>query len=166
MASVLVPRARIWKPFRKPRNRFPAWQNRFLGPLNVCKFGPKYPSSCLLVKCCPIFLNLIFEPLVLLASSNYKCFVFFSSAFRVWSSSLDLRVKTHGFLVSLFPYAYLFSPFSLWISLYCIACPLVLRPRSLVLVLCCPFLLVETIQISFPHPLRKKRSISGCNYFS
>jgi hypothetical protein len=60
-----------------------------------------------------------------------------------------------GFWSPYLPYAYFFSPFSLWISLYCIACPLVLRPRSLVLVLCCPFLLVETIQISFPDPLRK-----------
>ncbi len=60
-----------------------------------------------------------------------------------------------GFWSPYLPYAYFISPFSLWISLYCIACPLVLRPRSLVLVLCCPFLLVETIQISFPDPLRK-----------
>jgi hypothetical protein len=24
-------RARIFKPFKEPKNRFPAWQNRFLG---------------------------------------------------------------------------------------------------------------------------------------
>ncbi len=37
---------KIWKPFKEPKNRFPAWQNRFLGSLNVCKFVPKFPSSC------------------------------------------------------------------------------------------------------------------------
>ncbi len=32
-------RARICKPFKEPRNRFPAWRNRFLGSLNVYKYG-------------------------------------------------------------------------------------------------------------------------------
>jgi hypothetical protein len=32
-------RARICKPFKEPRNRFPAWRNRFQGFLNVYKFG-------------------------------------------------------------------------------------------------------------------------------
>ncbi len=40
---VIVPvrqnRARICKPFKEPRNRFPASWNRFLGFLNVYKFG-------------------------------------------------------------------------------------------------------------------------------
>jgi hypothetical protein len=32
-------RARICKPFKEPRNRLPAWRNRFLCSLNVYKFG-------------------------------------------------------------------------------------------------------------------------------
>ncbi len=32
-------RARICKPFKEPRNRFPYWRNRFLGFLNVYKIG-------------------------------------------------------------------------------------------------------------------------------
>ena len=32
-------RARICTPFKEPRNRSPAWRNRFLGSLNVYKFG-------------------------------------------------------------------------------------------------------------------------------
>jgi hypothetical protein len=32
-------RARICKPFKETRNRFPVWQNWFLGPLNVYKYG-------------------------------------------------------------------------------------------------------------------------------
>jgi hypothetical protein len=31
--------ARICKPFQEPENRFPAWRNRFLGSLNVYKYG-------------------------------------------------------------------------------------------------------------------------------
>ncbi len=31
--------ARICKPFKESRNRFPAWLNRFLGSLNVYKYG-------------------------------------------------------------------------------------------------------------------------------
>ncbi len=32
-------RARICKPFKASRNRIPAWRNRFLGSLNVYKYG-------------------------------------------------------------------------------------------------------------------------------
>jgi hypothetical protein len=32
-------RARICKPFKEPRNRFPAWRNRFLGSFNVYNCG-------------------------------------------------------------------------------------------------------------------------------
>ncbi len=32
-------RARICKPFKGPRNRFPAWRNRFLRSWNVYKYG-------------------------------------------------------------------------------------------------------------------------------
>ncbi len=35
--------ARICKPFKEPRNRFPAWRNWFLGSLNIYKYGnPPY----------------------------------------------------------------------------------------------------------------------------
>ncbi len=34
-------RARICKPCKEPRNRFPAWRNRFLGSINVYKYGLK-----------------------------------------------------------------------------------------------------------------------------
>jgi hypothetical protein len=33
-----VNRARICKPFKEPRNRFPAWHNRSLGSKNVYKY--------------------------------------------------------------------------------------------------------------------------------
>ncbi len=32
-------RARICKAFKGPRNRFPAWRNRFVCSINICKFG-------------------------------------------------------------------------------------------------------------------------------
>ncbi len=32
-------RARICKPFKEPRNRFPGWRNRFVSSLNVYKYG-------------------------------------------------------------------------------------------------------------------------------
>ncbi len=34
----------ICKPFKEPRNRFPAWRNPFLGSINVYKYG-----LCLLI---------------------------------------------------------------------------------------------------------------------
>ncbi len=46
-----ISRARICKPFKEPRNRFPAWRNRFLDSLNVYKYGlrlskiPEPPTS-------------------------------------------------------------------------------------------------------------------------
>ncbi len=38
-AFAFVHRARICKPVKEPGNQFPAWRNRFLGSLNVYKFG-------------------------------------------------------------------------------------------------------------------------------
>ncbi len=32
-------RDRMYKPFKEPRNRFPAWRNRFLASLNFYKYG-------------------------------------------------------------------------------------------------------------------------------
>jgi hypothetical protein len=36
---IVTVRARICRPFKEPRNRFSAWRNRFLGSLNVYKYG-------------------------------------------------------------------------------------------------------------------------------
>ncbi len=36
--SYRLARARIYKPFKETRNRFPAWRNRFLGSLNFYKY--------------------------------------------------------------------------------------------------------------------------------
>ncbi len=33
-----IPAVRICKPFKEPRNRFPAWRNRFLDSTNVYKY--------------------------------------------------------------------------------------------------------------------------------
>jgi hypothetical protein len=35
-------RARFCKPFMEPRNRFPAWRNRFLGSINVTNMGSDF----------------------------------------------------------------------------------------------------------------------------
>ncbi len=36
---VRLARARICEPFKDPGNRFPAWRIRFMGSLNVYKYG-------------------------------------------------------------------------------------------------------------------------------
>jgi hypothetical protein len=54
MFTMSVPeyRTRIFKPFKKPRNRFPVWRNRFLCSLNDYEFElcviiprPSWPKS-------------------------------------------------------------------------------------------------------------------------
>ncbi len=39
-AATEHPRACIFKPFKEPRNRFPAWRNRFLVQNFFCRAGP------------------------------------------------------------------------------------------------------------------------------
>ncbi len=156
---------------RTGRPTYIAWQNRFLGSLNVCKFGPKYTSSYLLVKCCPTFLILVSDPPVLLSSINYKYFGFFSSAFKVWSSRPQ---NPWVFGLSYFCESWYFLPYMLtslvlspseFLNLCTVllvlssSCPLILW------IFCCPVLFWNLYKWTFPTLTHKKRIISGCEYF-
>ncbi len=43
-----IVRARICKPFKEPRNRFPAWRNRFLGSLRALEIFRHFSCGTLL----------------------------------------------------------------------------------------------------------------------